>query len=81
MVCLRGQALPYPASGSFMCLQGVPTLQALTNGRRDSTACCGEALVTTRWLGFNRVWRGSGVGASPVQPVVGGAGPFARHLG
>ena len=25
-----------------------------------TTAACGECQVTTRWLGFYRVWRGSG---------------------
>ena len=26
----------------------------------ETTAACAEALVTVRWLGFHRVWQGSG---------------------
>ena len=29
-------------------------------GEVVTTAACGECQVTTRWLGFYRVWRGSG---------------------
>lgn len=33
---------------------------AVTAGHPRTSACAGPALVTTRWLGFVRVWRGSG---------------------
>lgn len=26
----------------------------------ETTAACAEALVTVRWLGFHRIWQGSG---------------------
>ena len=26
----------------------------------QTTAACAEALVTVRWLGFHRIWQGSG---------------------
>ena len=29
-------------------------------GAPVTTAACGECCVTTRWLGFYRVWQGSG---------------------
>jgi len=26
----------------------------------STTACCDAAIVTVRWLGFHRIWQGSG---------------------
>jgi hypothetical protein len=38
---------------------------ASADGRMQSRmppAACSQALVTTRWLGFRRIWRGTGQG-------------------
>lgn len=35
-------------------------LQVPGNGLTVTTARCDECQVTTRWLGFYRVWQGSG---------------------
>lgn len=43
-------------------------------------ALCSPALVTTRWLGFRRIWRGTGEGAQrPPVPACWPSGPCSLH--
>lgn len=38
----------------------LPMLQMGNDRYPSTTACCDAALVTVRWLGFHRIWQGSG---------------------
>lgn len=35
-------------------------LQVGNEQHPSTTACCDAAMVTVRWLGFHRIWQGSG---------------------
>lgn len=36
------------------------TVQVGSEQYPKTTACCEAAIVTVRWLGFHRIWQGSG---------------------
>lgn len=36
-------------------------------------AVCSQALVTVRWLGFRRIWRGTGEGKERITSTMGGS--------
>ena len=55
----RTQAGPGPHLASCSAACGI--VQGMAGaGDKATTAAVGDCLVTTRWLGFHRIWQGSG---------------------
>ena len=59
----QSSPLPPGAPGTA-ALPGLPPARGASPAAAapPTSACCNQAVVTTRWLGFNRIWRGSGEG-------------------